>query len=86
MQWTVRLEARTCQGEVTTTELVTFSRPVMAPQVFDTPVHYPRQLCIQRCLGAQVRAVGEVIIPASPQRLRLTPERDDVVVIFAVGR
>ncbi len=29
MQWTVRLEARTSQGEVTTTELVTFSRPVM---------------------------------------------------------
>jgi len=28
-QWTVRLEARTSQGEVTTTELVTFSRPVM---------------------------------------------------------
>jgi len=27
MQWTVRLEARTSQGEVTTTELVTFSRP-----------------------------------------------------------
>ncbi len=29
MQWTVRLEAKTSQGEVTTTELVTFSRPVM---------------------------------------------------------
>jgi len=29
MQWTVRLEARTSAGEVTTTELVTFSRPVM---------------------------------------------------------
>jgi len=29
MQWTVRLEARTSQGEVTTTELVTFSRPVV---------------------------------------------------------
>ncbi len=27
MQWTVRLEARTSGGEVTTTELVTFSRP-----------------------------------------------------------
>jgi len=27
MQWTVRLEARTSQGEVKTTELVTFSRP-----------------------------------------------------------
>jgi hypothetical protein len=27
MQWTVRLEARTSVGEVTTTELVTFSRP-----------------------------------------------------------
>ena len=27
MQWTVRLEARTSAGEVTTTELVTFSRP-----------------------------------------------------------
>ncbi len=27
MQWTVRLEAKTSQGEVTTTELVTFSRP-----------------------------------------------------------
>jgi len=27
MQWTVRLEARTSEGEVTTTELVTFSRP-----------------------------------------------------------
>ncbi len=26
MQWTVRLEARTSAGEVTTTELVTFSR------------------------------------------------------------
>jgi len=29
MQWTVRLEARTSQGEVKTTELVTFSRPAM---------------------------------------------------------
>jgi len=29
MQWTVRLEARTSGGEVTTTELVTFSRPVL---------------------------------------------------------
>ncbi len=29
MQWTVRLEARTSEGEVTTTELVTFSRPVV---------------------------------------------------------
>ncbi len=29
MQWTVRLEARTSQGEVKTTELVTFSRPPM---------------------------------------------------------
>jgi len=29
MQWTVRLEATTSEGEVTTTELVTFSRPVM---------------------------------------------------------
>ncbi len=27
MQWTVRLEARTSQGEVKTTELVTFNRP-----------------------------------------------------------
>jgi len=27
MQWTVRLEARTSEGEVKTTELVTFSRP-----------------------------------------------------------
>ena len=30
MQWTVRLEARTSGGEVTTTELVTFSRPGVA--------------------------------------------------------
>jgi len=29
MQWTVRLEARTSGGEVTTTELATFSRPVV---------------------------------------------------------
>ena len=29
MQWTVRLEARTSAGEVTTTELSTFSRPAM---------------------------------------------------------
>ncbi len=29
MQWTVRLEARTSQGEVTTTELVTFNRPAV---------------------------------------------------------
>ncbi len=29
MQWTVRVEARTSQGEVKTTELVTFSRPAM---------------------------------------------------------
>ena len=29
MQWTVRLETRTSAGEVTTTELVTFSRPGM---------------------------------------------------------
>jgi len=27
MQWTVRLETRTSAGEVTTTELETFSRP-----------------------------------------------------------
>jgi len=27
MQWTVRLEARTSEGEVKTTELVTFRRP-----------------------------------------------------------
>ena len=30
MQWTVQLEARTEQGEVKTTELLTFSRPAMA--------------------------------------------------------
>ena len=29
MHWTVRLDARTSQGEVKTTELVTFSRPGM---------------------------------------------------------
>ena len=29
MQWTVRLEARTSQGEMKTTELATFSRPVV---------------------------------------------------------
>ena len=29
MQWTVRLEARTSEGEVRTTELVTFSRPAV---------------------------------------------------------
>ena len=29
MQWTMRLEARTDQGEVKTTELVTFDRPVV---------------------------------------------------------
>ncbi len=29
MQWTVRLEARSDQGEVKTTELVTFDRPVV---------------------------------------------------------
>jgi len=29
MHWTVRLEARTSAGEVTTTELATFSRPVV---------------------------------------------------------
>jgi hypothetical protein len=29
MRWTVRLEARTDQGEVETTELVTFSRPAI---------------------------------------------------------
>ncbi len=29
MRWTVRLEAGTSQGEVKTTELVTFSRPAM---------------------------------------------------------
>jgi len=29
MQWTVRLEARTSQGVVTTTEPATFSRPAM---------------------------------------------------------
>ncbi len=30
MQWTMQLEAKTEQGEVTTTELLTFSRPAMA--------------------------------------------------------
>ena len=30
MQWTVQLEARTDQGVVTTTELLTFRRPAMA--------------------------------------------------------
>jgi len=29
MRWTVRLEARTDQGEVETTELATFSRPAI---------------------------------------------------------
>ena len=29
MRWTVRLEARTDQGEVQTTELVTFDRPAV---------------------------------------------------------
>ncbi len=29
MQWAVRLEARTSAGEVETTELATFSRPVV---------------------------------------------------------
>jgi hypothetical protein len=35
MQWTVWLEARTSKGEVTTTELVTFSRPVMDSMLAD---------------------------------------------------
>jgi hypothetical protein len=30
MQWTVQLEARTDQGEVQTTKVLTFSRPAMA--------------------------------------------------------
>jgi hypothetical protein len=30
MEWTVQLQARSDQGEVTTTELLTFSRPAMA--------------------------------------------------------
>ncbi len=30
MQWTMQLEAKTEQGAVTTTELLTFSRPAMA--------------------------------------------------------
>ncbi len=35
MQWTVRLEARTDRGEAETTELVTFSRPVVAGTLAD---------------------------------------------------
>ncbi len=35
MQWTVRLEARTSQGEVKTTELVTFSRPGVVSMLAD---------------------------------------------------
>ncbi|HEX8569097.1 MAG TPA: ISKra4 family transposase, partial [Caulobacteraceae bacterium] len=35
MQWTVRLEARTDQGEAEITELVTFSRPVVAGTLAD---------------------------------------------------
>src|ERR1700709_2192058 len=35
MQWTVWLEARTSEGEVTTTELVTFSRAVIDSTLTD---------------------------------------------------
>ena len=35
MQWTVRLEARTDQGEAEVTELVTFSRPVVEGTLAD---------------------------------------------------
>ena len=35
MQWTVRLEAATSAGEVTTTELVTFSRPAVVSTLAD---------------------------------------------------
>ena len=33
MHWTVRLETRTSAGEVTATEMVTFSRPAMVSTV-----------------------------------------------------
>jgi len=36
MQWTVRLGARTSAGEVTTTELVTFSRPGVVGTLAET--------------------------------------------------
>jgi hypothetical protein len=35
MQWTVRLEARTDQGETEITELVTFRRPVVEGTLAD---------------------------------------------------
>jgi len=40
MQWTVRLEARTSAGEVKTTELVTFSHPMMVSTLAEVGLGY----------------------------------------------
>jgi hypothetical protein len=52
MQWTVQLEARTDQGEVNRTELLTFSRPAMA----GTPAEVGLMLAEAKALMARLQA------------------------------
>ena len=69
MQWTVRLEARTSAGEVTTTELATFSRPAMVSSLSEiglvlaeTKDHFDWELigqCAKALDGAAADALRE---------------------------
>jgi len=68
MQWTVRLEARTSQGEVTTTELVTFSRP----GVVSTLAEIGLMLAETKTLLAKLQAsmlCGQVVEHAAHHRI-----------------
>jgi len=68
MQWTVRLEARTSAGEVTTTELVTFSRP----GVVSTPTEVGLMLAETKTLLAKLQAsmlCGQVAAYAAHHRV-----------------
>jgi len=53
MHWTVRLEARTSAGEVTTTELATVSRPAMVStlRANDDETSSPREFSLEGAEG-----------------------------------
>ncbi len=58
MQWTVRLEARTSTGEVTTTELVTFSRPAMVSTLAEVGLVLSETKALLAKLQAGIRAIA----------------------------
>src|SRR5215217_211562 len=71
MRWTVRLEARTDRGEVKTTELVTFDRPVVDGTLAELGLALSEAKAVQAELGArtafrEAARILEALLPASP--------------------